>query len=143
MKIDLLKKKKKKSLKRENNFLHSFESKREKKIQSSMQSTNLVCFFFVLQIILYWEVDVHESQSTIDCVRSNICFKEIVSNTKLDLNHLSFVHLVCEFLIICRFLLIYTYTIFIYCFCLLYLFVLLLIFRFVCSSFCFITKVNC
>ena len=36
-----------------------------------------------------------------------IRFKEIVSNTKLDLNHPSFMHLVCEFLIICRFLLIY------------------------------------
>ena len=40
-----------------------------------------------------------------DCVRGEICFKEIMSNTRLDLNHSSFMHLVCEFLIICRFLL--------------------------------------
>ena len=36
-----------------------------------------------------------------NCVRGEICFKEIVSNTRLiNLNHLSFKHLVCEFLII-------------------------------------------
>ena len=75
-----------------------------------------------------------------DYVRGEICFKEIVSNTRLDLNHSSFMHLICEFLIICRFLLIYTVSI--YCVCLLHLFVLLLIFRFVCCFFYFITKVN-
>ena len=76
-----------------------------------------------------------------DCVRGEICFKEIMSNTRLDLNHSSFMHLVCEFLIICRFLLIY--IIYFYYFCLSHLFVLLLIFRSVCCSLCFITKVNC
>ena len=75
-----------------------------------------------------------------DCVRGEICFKEIMSNTRLDLNHLSFTHLVCKFLINCRFLLIYKVSI--YCFCLSHLFVLLLIFRSVCCSSCFITKVN-
>ena len=48
-----------------------------------------------------------------DCVRGKICFKEIVSNTRLDLNHSSFTHLVCEFLIIYRFLLIYIQYLFI------------------------------
>ena len=48
-----------------------------------------------------------------DCVRGEICFKEIVSNTRLDLNHSFFTHLVYEFLIICRFLLIYIQYLFI------------------------------
>ena len=70
-----------------------------------------------------------------DCVMGEICFKEIVSNTRLDLNHLSFTHFVYEFLIICRFLLIYVQYLFIvfvyhiylcYCLCLdLYVFLLL------------------
>ena len=38
-----------------------------------------------------------------DCIRGEICFKEIVSNTRLNLNHSFFTHLVYEFLIICRF----------------------------------------
>ena len=38
-----------------------------------------------------------------DCMRGEICFKEIVSNTRLNLNHSFFTHLVYEFLIICRF----------------------------------------
>ena len=95
----------------------------------------------MLWIILSREANVRESQSTTDCVRGEICFTEIVSNTRLDLNYSSFTHLVCEFLIICRFHLIYTISF--YCFCLLHLFVLMLLFRFVCCSFCFITKVNC
>ena len=60
-----------------------------------------------------------------DCGRGEICFKEIVSNTRLDLNHSSFTHLVCEFLIICKFLLIciqYLFMVFVYyinlCYCL-------------------------
>ena len=60
-----------------------------------------------------------------DCVRGKICFKEIVSNTRLDLNHSFFMHLVCELLTICRFLLIYIQYLFIalvyhiyLCFCL-------------------------
>ena len=39
-----------------------------------------------------------------DCMRGEICFKEIVSNIRLNLNHSFFTHLVYEFLIICRFL---------------------------------------
>ena len=96
-----------KTLPKRKYFVHSFDSKREKETQSSSQSTDLVCFISVLQIILSWKADVGKSQSTTDCVRSEICFKEMVSNTRLDLNHLSFKHLVCEFLIICRFLFIY------------------------------------
>ena len=76
-----------------------------------------------------------------NCVWGKIYFKEIVSNIRFDLNHSSFTHLVCEFLMICKFLLIYTISI--YYVCLSYLFVLLLIFRSVCCSFCFITKVTC
>ena len=49
------------------------------------------------------EADVYESQSITDCVKGEICFKEIVSNIRLDLNHSSFMHLVSELLIICRF----------------------------------------
>ena len=48
-----------------------------------------------------------------DCVKGEIYFKEIVSNTRLYLNHSFFTHLVCEFLIICRFLLIYIQYLFI------------------------------
>ena len=77
-----------------------------------------------------------------DCVRGEICFKEIVSNTRLNLNHPFFTHLVCEFLIIYKFLYIYIYSVFVYYSYLSYLFVILLIFRSVCYSFCFITKVN-
>jgi len=66
-------------------------------------------------------------------VSGEICFKKILSNTRLDLNHSFFVHLICEFLIICRFLLIY--LAYFYCFCLLHLFVLLLIIISICSSF--------
>ena len=108
-------------------FVHSFESKREKETQSSSQSKDVVCFFFVLQIILSQEADIRGSQSTTNCVRGEICFKKIVSNTRLDLIHSSFTQLVCEFLIICKFLLIYTVSI--YCFYLSHLFVLLLIIR--------------
>ena len=77
----------------------------------------------------------------VGCVRRKICFNEIVSNTRLDLIHSSFTHLVCQFIIIWRFLFIYTVSI--YCFCLLHLFILSLIFRSVCYSFLLITKVNC
>ena len=48
-----------------------------------------------------------------DCVRGEICFKEVVSNTRLDLNHPSFTHLVYEFLITCKFLLKYIQYLFI------------------------------
>ena len=76
-----------------------------------------------------------------DCVRGEISFKEIVSNIRLDLNHSFFTHLVCEFLIICRFLYIYIQYLFItfayhiyLCYCL---------FLDMYCSFCFITKINC
>ena len=65
-----------------------FESKREKR-QIISQSTNLVCFFSVLKIILSWETDVREFQSIIDWVRNEICFKEIMSNKRLDLYYSS------------------------------------------------------
>ena len=76
-----------------------------------------------------------------DCVRGEICFKEIVSNTRLDLNHSSFSIWSVNFLIICKFFFIYTVSI--YCVCLSHLFVLLLIFKSICCLFYFITKVNC
>ena len=84
--------------------------------------------------ILSQEIDVREFQSTTVCVRGEICFKEIVSNTRPDLNHLSFTHLVCELLIICRFPFIDMYSISLL-FLLSHLFVLLLIFR---SIYCFL-----
>ena len=51
-------------------------------------------------------------------------------NTRLNLNHLSFTHLICEFLIICGFLLLYIQYLFITFACYIYL---LLIFRYVVS----------
>ena len=77
-----------------------------------------------------------------DCVRDEICFKEIVSNTRLDLNHSFFTHLVCEFFNYLQ-IYFYIYSIFVYYFYLSHLFVLLLILRSVYCSFCLITKVNC
>ena len=68
--------------KKKRKIVHSFESKREKEIQCSSQSTDLVYFFSMLQIILFWEVDVCESQNTTRCMRGEIYFKEIVSNTR-------------------------------------------------------------
>ena len=77
-----------------------------------------------------------------DCVRGKICFKEIVSNTRLDLNCSSY-HVfglwVFNYLQISS----YIYPLFVYFSCLSYLFVFLFIFTSVCYSFCFITKVSC
>jgi len=70
-------------------------------------------------------------------VRGEIYFKEIVSNTRIDLYHSSFTHLVCEFLIslqIYSYIYIYRY-ISIYCFYLSHLFVLLIIIKSVCYSY--------
>jgi len=36
------------------------------------------------KFIYSWKTDVRESLNTIDCIMDKICFKEIVSNTKLD-----------------------------------------------------------
>ena len=77
-----------------------------------------------------------------DCVRGEICFKEIVSNTRLNLNCSSFYALglwVFNYLQI----FLYIYSVFVYSFNLSILFVLLLIVRSVFCSFFFITKVNC
>ena len=115
-----------------------FESERERNIE--LVAT--LRFFFVLQIFLSQEADVYQSQNTTICVRVEIYFKEIVSNTRLDLNHLSFTHLVCKLLIICRFLFKDMQSIYLL-FLLSHLFVLLLIFRSICCSFWLITKVNC
>ena len=115
-----------------------FESERERNIE--LVAT--LHFFFVLQIFLSQEVDVYQSQNTTICVRVEIYFKEIVSNTRLDLNHLSFTHLVCKLLIICRFLFKDMQSIYLL-FLLSHLFVLLLIFRSICCSFQLITKVKC
>ena len=102
----------KKLSQRENIFVHSFWVRERKKHKVVCRKRTL-CFFFVLWIILSQEADVRESQSTTNCVRGKIYFKEIVSNTRLDLNCLSFTHLVCKLLIICRFLLIYIQYLFV------------------------------
>ena len=63
------------------------------------------------------EAYIYKSQRIKDCVRGEICFKEIVSNTRLNLNHPSFTDLGYEFLIICKFLLIciqYLFIVFVY-----------------------------
>ena len=93
-----------------------FVSEREKETLSSLQSTSArpcvlrfhVVNHFILGGICPW-VSKHHS----DCVRDKICFKEIVSNTRLNMIHSSFIHLVYEFLIICKFLLLYIQYIFI------------------------------
>ena len=77
-----------------------------------------------------------------DCVKGEICFKEIVSNTRLDLNCLPF-HAFGLWVFNYLQISIYIYSVFVYWFCISILFVLLLIVKFVFCSFCFITKVNC
>ena len=93
--------------------------------------------YFILRGRRPW-VSKHHS----DCVRSEICFKEIVSNTRLDLNCLSF-HAFSMWVFNYLHISIYIYSVFINCIYLLHLFVLLLILRYVYCSFYFITKVNC
>ena len=78
----------------------------------------------------------------IDCVKGEICFKEIVSNTKFDMNYSSF-HAFGLWVFNYLQISFYIYSVFVYCFCLSLLFVLLLIVRSMFCSFCFITKVNC
>ena len=41
-------------------------------------------FFSMLLFILSCEADVRESLSNTNCLMDEICFKEIVSNTRLD-----------------------------------------------------------
>ena len=133
----------------ENNFLrNSFRKKklcihlsqRERKKHSIVRRARTLCASFPCCRSFYSRRQMSVSLKA-GCVRGKICFKEIVSNTKLDPIHSSFTHLACKFIIIWRFLLICTVSI--YCFCLLHLFMLLLIFRLVCYSFLLITKVNC
>ena len=70
----------------------------------------VLCFraidHFILGCRRSW-VSKHHSY----CARGEIYFKEIVSITRLDLNYSFFTNLVYEFLIICRFLLIYIFNI--------------------------------
>ena len=77
-----------------------------------------------------------------DCVRGEICFKEIVSNTRFDLNCSSF-HAFSLWVFNYLQISIYIYSVFVYCFCLSILFVLLFIVKSVFCSLCFITKINC
>ena len=77
-----------------------------------------------------------------DCVKGEICFKEIVSNTRLDLNCLPF-HAFGLWVFNYLQISIYIYSVFVYWFCISILFVLSLIVKFVFCSFCFITIVNC
>ena len=77
-----------------------------------------------------------------DRVKGEICFKEIVSNTKFDMNYSSF-HAFGLWVFNYLQISFYIYSVFVYCFCLSLLFVLLLIVRSMFCSFCFITKVNC
>ena len=83
-------------------------------------------------------VSKHHSES----VRGKICFKEIVSNTRLDLNCSSF-HAFGLWVFNYLQISIYIYSVFINCIFFSHLYVLLLIVRSVYCSFCFITKVNC
>ena len=115
-------------------------SQRERKKHSIVRRARTLCAFSPCCRSFYSRRQTFVSLKA-GCVRGKICFKEIVSNTRLDLIHSSFTHLVCQFIIIWRFLFIYTVSI--YYFCLLHLFMLSLIFRSVCYSFLLITKVNC
>ena len=77
-----------------------------------------------------------------DCVKGEICFKKIVSNTRLDLNCSSF-HAFGLWVFNYLQIYIYIYSVFVYCFCLSILFVLLFIVKSAFCSFCIITKLNC
>ena len=117
-------------------------SKKEKEALSSSQSKTLCASFscwksFILGGRRPW-VSKHHS----DCVRGEICFKEIVSNTRFDLNCSSF-HAFSLWVFNYLQIFIYIYSVFVYCFCLSILFVLLFIVKSVFCSFCFITKINC
>ena len=85
-------------------FVHFILCQRERKRHWVVRRARPceLCFCVVDHFILGgrrpW-VSKHHS----DCMRVEICFKEIVSNTRLNLNHSFFMHLVYEFLIICRF----------------------------------------
>ena len=64
---------------------------------------------FIMKGICLW-VSKHHS----DCVRGEICFTEIMSNTRLNPNHSSFTYLICEFfnyLQISSFIYIYIYIV--------------------------------
>lgn len=43
----------------------------------------LLCFY-VLLVIIFWEVDVRESENTTNNMRVEICLKVIMSNTNFD-----------------------------------------------------------
>ena len=85
-------------------FVHFILCQRERKRHWVVRKARPceLCFCVVDHFILGGKrpwVSKHHS----DCMRVEICFKEIVSNTRLNLNHSFFMHLVYEFLIICRF----------------------------------------
>ena len=119
-------------------------SKRKKETLSSCRAWPCVLRFRAVDHFILGDRRSWVSKHHSDCVKGEICFKEIVSNTRLDLNHSSFTHLVCEFLIICRFLLIYTVSIYYFVYHIYLCYCLYLDLHIVhCCSFCFITKVNC
>ena len=99
-------------------FMHSFLCQREKKRHWVVCRTRpCVLRFRAIDHFILGSRHPWVSKHHNDCVRGEICFKEIVSNTRLDLNHSFFTHLVYEFLIICRFLLIciqYLFIVFVY-----------------------------
>ena len=88
-------------------------SQRERKRHRVVCRAGILCASSPCCKSFYSERQTSTSKSTTNCVRGEICFKEIMSNTRLDLNHSSFTHLICEFLIICRFLFIYIQYLFI------------------------------
>ena len=126
-----------------------FVSKREKEALSSSQSMTLCALFSYWNIILSWEADVHESQSTIVKVWGakstlrRLCKTQDLISIVHPFTHCSSFQAsgmwVFNYLQISY----YLYSIFVYYFCLLYLFVLLFNFRSVYCSFYFITSVNC
>ena len=111
-------------------FVHSFLCQREREKHWVVRRARpcVLRFRAVDHFILggkHPRVSKHHS----DCVKGEICFKEIVSNTRLDLNYSSFHAFglwVFNYLQISSHIYIYIYSVFVYCSCLLYLFVFFL-----------------
>ena len=90
--------------------MHSFECIRERKKHSIVRRAQTLCASSPCCRLFYSRRQISVSLKA-GCVRRKICFKEIVLNTRLDLIHSSFTHLVCQFIIIWRFFF-YIYSIY-------------------------------
>ena len=100
----------------ENIFVHFILCQRERKRHWVVhRAWHCVIHFCAIDHLILGGRHSWVSKYHSDCVRVEICFKEIVLNTRLDLNYSCFTYLICEFLIIYKFLLIYIQYL---CYCL-------------------------